>query len=188
MNKNLDFYIKTYSLLNEKECKKIIKTIKTYEWSQHEYSDPITLKKVAQNGSKELDVSYDKTENETHQLLMKKIWDSFSNYLNDLKFPWYHTWAGFTPVRYNRYKNNQIMSIHCDHIHTIFEGQRRGIPTMTALGLLNENYEGGQLVMLDQEITMKTGDIIVFPSNFLYPHGVKPVIKGTRYSFVSWAF
>ena len=30
--------------------------------------------------------------------------------------------------------------------------------------------------------------LIIFPSIFLYPHLVKPVKKGTRYSFVSWVF
>ncbi len=34
--------------------------------------------------------------------------------------------------------------------------------------------------------TLKTGDMIIFPSNFLYPHQVMPVTKGERYSIVSW--
>ena len=38
------------------------------------------------------------------------------------------------------------------------------------------------------EIRLKTGDILMFPSNFMYPHEVTECTKGTRYSFVSWAF
>ena len=40
----------------------------------------------------------------------------------------------------------------------------------------------------DYEIKFKAGDLIIFPSVFLYPHLVKSVKKGTRYSFVSWAW
>jgi predicted 2-oxoglutarate/Fe(II)-dependent dioxygenase YbiX len=40
----------------------------------------------------------------------------------------------------------------------------------------------------DYEIKFKAGDLIIFPSIFLYPHLVKPVKKGTRYSFVSWCY
>jgi predicted 2-oxoglutarate/Fe(II)-dependent dioxygenase YbiX len=40
----------------------------------------------------------------------------------------------------------------------------------------------------EAEIRLKTGDILMFPSNFMYPHEVTECTKGTRYSFVSWAF
>ena len=41
---------------------------------------------------------------------------------------------------------------------------------------------------IGKEIKLKTGDILMFPSNFMYPHEVTECTKGTRYSFVSWAF
>ena len=40
----------------------------------------------------------------------------------------------------------------------------------------------------DKNIEMHTGDVIIFPSTFLYPHKVNEVKKGIRYSFVSWAW
>ena len=40
----------------------------------------------------------------------------------------------------------------------------------------------------DKEIKLKTGDILIFPSNFMYPHRVEPVKKGIRFSFVSWVY
>ncbi len=81
------------------------------------------------------------------------------------------------------------MAEHCDHIHSLFDGQRKGIPTMTTLGLLNNDFEGGELVMFEDEIIeFKGGDLMVFPSVFLFPHRVEPVTKGVRYSCVSWAW
>ena len=78
---------------------------------------------------------------------------------------------------------------HCDHISELFDGQRKGIPTLSIVGLLNEDYEGGELIMFDNyEIKLKQGDLMIFPSNFLYPHKVEPIKKGVRYSYVSWVW
>jgi predicted 2-oxoglutarate/Fe(II)-dependent dioxygenase YbiX len=81
------------------------------------------------------------------------------------------------------------MAEHCDHIHSLFDGEIKGIPTMSLVGLLNDNYQGGEFVMWqDTVIPLKQGDVMVFPSNFLYPHRVDPVTRGTRHSFVAWAW
>jgi predicted 2-oxoglutarate/Fe(II)-dependent dioxygenase YbiX len=40
----------------------------------------------------------------------------------------------------------------------------------------------------DQKIELKAGSIMIFPSNFLYPHKVVEVTKGVRYSYVSWVW
>ena len=40
----------------------------------------------------------------------------------------------------------------------------------------------------DTTINLKAGDLLLFPSNFLYPHRVLPVTKGVRHSYVSWAY
>jgi len=98
-------------------------------------------------------------------------------------------WNGFSSIRFNRYKKNQIMSKHWDAITTLFEGEKKGVPTLSIVGALNDDYEGGEFIMFDNyEIKFKPGDIIIFPSTFLYPHLVKPVKKGIRYSFVCWAY
>jgi predicted 2-oxoglutarate/Fe(II)-dependent dioxygenase YbiX len=71
----------------------------------------------------------------------------------------------------------------------MFDGQRKGIPTLTVLGGLNDDYEGGELMMFgDKQIYLPSGSVIVFPSNFMYPHEVKPVKSGIRYSYVSWSW
>ena len=54
---------------------------------------------------------------------------------------------------------------------------------------LNDDYEGGEFVMWDDtKIELNAGDLLMFPSNFLYPHVVNEVTKGTRYSYVSWVW
>jgi len=57
---------------------------------------------------------------------------------------------------------------------------------------LNDNYEGGDLIFTDQKekeikrLKLSKGSIVFFPSDFMYPHSIQPITKGTRYSIVSW--
>jgi predicted 2-oxoglutarate/Fe(II)-dependent dioxygenase YbiX len=54
--------------------------------------------------------------------------------------------------------------------------------------LLNDDFEGGEFAFFDGKLKYKLGkgDAVMFPSNFMYPHEVMPVTKGTRYSIVTW--
>ena len=80
------------------------------------------------------------------------------------------------------------MRKHFDHIHSIFDGQLKGIPILSFVGVLNDDYEGGKMLVRDVEFPLKQGDIIIMPSCFMFPHEISEITKGTRYSFVSWAF
>jgi len=57
---------------------------------------------------------------------------------------------------------------------------------------LNDDYKGGDLIFADQKLNeikrlkLGKGSIVFFPSNFMYPHGIQPITKGTRYSIVAW--
>ena len=43
-----------------------------------------------------------------------------------------------------------------DHIHSIFDGNIKGIPVLSVVGLLNDNYEGGDFVMFeDYKVSLK---------------------------------
>ena len=94
----------------------------------------------------------------------------------------------FSPIRFNKYEVGTMMRRHYDHIHSIFDGKMKGIPIVSIVANLNEDYEGSEFHCRGKEIRLKTGDILMFPSNFMYPHEVTECTKGTRYSFVSWAF
>lgn len=54
--------------------------------------------------------------------------------------------------------------------------------------ILNNDFEGGEFAFFNRELKYKVekGDALMFPSNFMYPHEVMPVTKGTRYSIITW--
>jgi predicted 2-oxoglutarate/Fe(II)-dependent dioxygenase YbiX len=54
---------------------------------------------------------------------------------------------------------------------------------------LNEDYEGGEFQFFsDYKVVGKTGDAVVFPSNFCFPHEILPVKSNTRYSIITWVY
>ena len=158
-------------------------------WQRHTYTDK-NFNAKSLNGDKELDICIG--NNLTY---LKKLhdltWKALEKYIliDKIGGETLRGWHGFSQIRFNRYKKDQIMSKHHDHIHSLFTGDIRGIPILSIVSVLNDDYKGGEFIMFDDyEIKFKAGDLIIFPSVFLYPHLVKPVKKGTRYSFVSWCY
>ena len=192
MKKNLLDYVKhNKQFLDSKICditvNQLNKLNKSY-WQDHLFSNSRTRETEKKSGDQELSILYS-NEVSTKEILMKEIWNSLSNYINDLKFKWFDSWNGYSELRFNRYLKNTKMAEHCDHINSLFEGTKRGIPILSVLGILNDDYKGGEFIMFeDHEIKLKKGDLLIFPSIFLYPHKVEPVKKGIRYSFISWVW
>lgn len=59
---------------------------------------------------------------------------------------------------------------------------------LTCIVGMNSDFEGGALTWFDERIRIRpeTGRIILFPSNFLFPHSAEPTTSGLRYVIVSW--
>tara|TARA_R100001086_G_scaffold58951_1_gene26972 strand:+ start:76 stop:648 length:573 start_codon:yes stop_codon:yes gene_type:complete len=189
--KNLkDYILHLNNWIDKDICKKTIDELSNFNWERHQWTNSKNFKATSHYGDKELDVcgAYNITfSQELHDL----TWKAIEKYIliDKVGGEYLVGWNGFSQIRFNRYNKNQIMSKHIDHIHSLFTGDRRGIPVLSIVCVLNEDYEGGEFIMFDNyEIKFKTGDLILFPSIFLYPHLVKPIKKGTRYSFVSWCY
>ena len=64
--------------------------------------------------------------------------------------------------------------------------------TLSFIYLVNDDYEGGDLVFKlpygeKLKIEIKRNKLLIWPSNFLYPHEVYKITKGIKYSVVAWA-
>ena len=80
-----------------------------------------------------------------------------------------------------RYETGQFYTQHTDS----FKARPRAVSCSFAL---NDDYEGGEFGFFDRELIIKApkGGAVLFPSNFMYPHEIMPVTKGTRYSIITW--
>ena len=90
-----------------------------------------------------------------------------------------------TDFRLNKYDVGGFMSRHCDNIHHS-HGQTFGYPQASVLLFLNDNFKGGEFLVSEEQPKIKTGEALIFPSNFMFPHEVKEITQGTRWSIVSW--
>jgi predicted 2-oxoglutarate/Fe(II)-dependent dioxygenase YbiX len=187
MDKNLESYLKIFKVLSEEDCIRTVNALeeKETEFETHQFYN--SRDNSYHSYEHELSVAYSQIE--TKDLIMNEIWKTIRQYLDEIKFSWFKSWNGYSAVRFNRYRTDTEMKLHCDHIHSMFDGPRKGVPTLSILGSLNNDYKGGELVFWnDTVVELKAGEIMIFPSNFLYPHEVKLVTEGTRYSFVSWTW
>ena len=188
----IEDYIIVKNTIPKEICQSLIDENNKKEWKKHIWNNYTTGENTSES-TKELDVMPCTPEQQD------KVTPALTQALDEYqKICSWKDWEGektgnqwlstFSPIRFNKYEVGTLMRKHYDHIHTIFDGKRKGVPIVSIVANLNEDYEGSEFHCRGKEIRLKTGDILMFPSNFMYPHEVTECTKGTRYSFVSWAF
>ena len=93
--------------------------------------------------------------------------------------------TAYTAFRLNHYSEGGFMKNHVDNIYRS-HGQQYGYPHLTSLIFLNDDYEGGEFTLCGENLDKDKGSAVVFPSNFMFPHEVKKVTSGVRYSIMTW--
>jgi len=176
---NLSYYIRKYNLIPKEVCTSSIEKLKKEEWQPHGWLDYEQQKHV--NLKNDLSVLFNSEVvndlNHFIDLALSLYQQEFKNLIFER-----------SNIRFNKYGVEEKMNRHYDHIRDLFDGNKKGIPVLSILGLLNDDYKGGEFYIVDRKIEPIAGDILIFPSCFLYPHEVKKVIEGTRYSFISWGY
>ena len=194
MNKNIEHYLfHKENFLDEKYCETCINELNKCVWEKHDWYTRRTDSRNAPSGDNEPEVLHPKMFSfnigKINEFIIQELHSAILEYVESLKFDWFGNWTGYSAIRFNRYFPGQTMQNHCDHIHALFDGEKKGIPILSIIGILNDDYGGGELIMFeDKKIDTKKGDLLIFPSNFLYPHEITPVTKGVRYSYVSWVW
>ena len=71
-------------------------------------------------------------------------------------------------------------------MHDHFDSSRPN--DIATLVYLNDNYEGGEIHFPDYGISIKPepGDLLCFPDQPRFVHGVRAITKGTRYTTPRW--
>lgn len=83
-------------------------------------------------------------------------------------------------INYVRYTQGQHFQVHSDHGFSY-------TCTVSSVMYLNDEYEGGELWFPYLDLTFKpeAGDVVFFPSTYIFAHAAKPVSSGTKYSAVT---
>ena len=170
-------------------CDHIIQDIETREWEKHSWYN--LNEEVKSEDTKELDVQY--ITSDLQYSLLSIMNHVASSYVKEYSYKQSYLTQSimtiYSPIRFNRYSNGQTMKQHHDHIHSLFDGENKGIPVLSFILNFNDDYEGADLYFWnDYKIPLGKGDVVIFPSLFLFPHGVTEIKKGVRYSGVAWSW
>ena len=192
--KALDF-VRIYNTIPEETCKGLIKYFKKVKYTYHQWQD-INGKGIGSRKNKKEELKNYMMDEGEQNTLVPFMTKAFSQYRHDVFSLYPHLHLNNTQqiinkmsrFRVNKYDKNTNMALHVDNIHDIFDGKEKGVPILSIVGLLNDNFKGGEFYVCNQKINLKQGDVLIFPSNFIYPHEVKSITKGTRYSFITWGY
>ena len=186
MDKISSAILKVEKALDDKVCKNLseyieisrsvkatlLKDGKTIEDTKYRNVHTIPL-----NPKKEHDALYNKVIFNTCCKAIQKYQKIFPSLYQELKLE---------SVNLLKYKKGNFYKKHIDAYHQVNRH-------LSFIINLNEDYEGGELIFYYphnqqpySKVNLKTGDLVMFPSNFMYPHSVEPVLSGTRYSIVCW--
>ena len=115
---------------------------------------------------------------------IKEVYNQTTNYLKECLYDYesrFNIKMDFMEsVNYIKYGPGNFFKPHSDHGFSY-------TATVSSIIYLNDDYEGGELYfpILDLKIKPKSGDIIFFPSTFIYVHGAAEVRSGIKYSAVT---
>jgi len=116
-----------------------------------------------------------------HNLLSKIFLEIAKEYIKD--HPYVDKITEVIQLDILRYIEGGHYKYHVDDGHSFNR-------ILSCILFLNNDYKNGDLCFKFEEqevlIKPKPGKLIMWPSNFLFPHCVKPISKGVRFSIVSW--
>jgi len=182
----LDFIYVYNNIFTPSECAQICAFLtNSSNWEEHYYGGDATP--VFHKNKKEhyILLSQNTHNSVEYGIVKNKIESALQHYHLSLNLK---NWNGYTPVRFNKYNEETQCNEHWDANSSI-NSEHKGFPLLSVVGVLNDNFKGGDFIMFDNhKINLSGGSILIFPSTFIYYHKVTKITKGTRFSFVSWVW
>lgn len=188
---NLDYGIHLYrNAIKKDECKSIIDRL------EHETSlgipgiqwNAAQVNESAKDNSVRncVDLKFKKENLGPHLPFNQTLYDvhdsvekSLDHCLRHYESLWYLKMHYKEAFNFVKYLPGKYFKLHGDH------GPYYAC-TVSAVVYLNDDYEGGEIEFPRQGLVVKpqAGDIIMFPSNYVYEHASLEVFSGVKYSVV----
>ena len=178
---NLSDYVFVTNLFTSQECDDIVNKAHGYTWRQHKWHTTNTKAGSVEEIDDILVCDADPLLESKISPKLISVFGKYSLLFGPKNNP-IQLISQWDSIRINKYTEGVGMRSHIDH------GIDREHPVLTMIALLNDEFIGGNTLVLEKDVLLKKGDCAIFPSNFMYPHEVKPVIDGTRYSLNIWAY
>lgn len=189
--KNLDYGIHLYqNAISKEDCKTIIEDLENeislgipgIEWSGAKVNDKENVDYVRNC----VDLKYKKEDlgkyipkNNILEKCHTTVDVALDKCLKHYESLWHLKMNYKEAFNFVKYLPGKYFKIHGDHgpYYTC---------TISAVVYLNDDYEGGEIEFIRQGLVVKpkAGDIVMFPSNFVYEHASLEVKSGTKYSVV----
>ena len=188
LSESLENFIYVNNIIPHDFCDKIVEDIKkNYVWEGHTWYDP--NKGIYKHKDKELDVTWLKNNHkEEYYNILKKPLQEYHHKHALIENNRFNIITKVSSPRVNKYQPGTLMRLHFDNIHSLFDGNEKGVPCLSMVSVLNNEFQGGELVIRDKAYDLRKGDLIIFPSAFLYPHKVNEIKQGIRYGIVCWGY
>lgn len=169
-NSKLNDYIKIYpNVFSLSFCEWMI----THVDQINKWEDACTLNNEANIDSQVIENEYAKT------VINESLFKCFLEY--EAQFPYFKI-NDLDKSICQKYKSGSSYFFHTDeNLNTS--------RSATSIILLNQNFKGGELKFFKNYICpISIGSVVIFPSNFLFPHKIERVLDGTRYSIVTFSW
>jgi predicted 2-oxoglutarate/Fe(II)-dependent dioxygenase YbiX len=182
-------FIKYYNnLLTPVQVSAIIRTFNDYKFFPASVigngnSDEVR-KEIRNTQNYGLDILKTYTETHWYHFINFRIIEAIKKYKEDVKGDFNIT--ALYPLSLLKYETGGFYKKHVDSCKKIHR-------ELSIIIFLNNDYEGGNLQFFNtegevyHEIKPSPGAVVIWPSNFMYPHAAQTVKEGTRFCFVSWA-
>jgi predicted 2-oxoglutarate/Fe(II)-dependent dioxygenase YbiX len=174
------------------QCKKFIETLESnldgsgpYRWQGAMVTNSAEADISARNaldfkfGSKDLGPRNEQNAEllDMHEAVFRPMYNCVSDYGRY----WGVGMQSFEAFNFVKYEGaGTHFKIHADHGPTY-------VTTVSIVIYLNDDYEGGEIYfprMDGLKIKPQAGDIVVFPSIYIYEHASEDMISGTKYAVV----
>jgi hypothetical protein len=115
---------------------------------------------------------------------IKNVYDDYNSILqvclHDYEKRFNFTMEYMEAINFVRYGEGQHFSVHTD------DGFSYSC-TLSSVGYLNDDYEGGEIWFPNLKLKFRPqkGDILFFPSTYIYAHAALEVTSGIKYSAVT---
>jgi len=175
-----DYIIKYPETLDSKTCKEIIKG----QQNNFEVSSILKNGNIPEIRTDIRKCSDARINNDDEKIIFRKVGETINKYCEELNIPFSVFGDQFKDSGYDllKYEEGEFYRRHTD--------DTAKYPRRFSMSIIvNDEFSGGDFVFFDTyKVKLGTGDCLVFPSNICFPHEVKEVKEGTRYSIVTWVF